>query len=349
MQEDKDIVRQTTGPFALERQLVDAVDRVIAAAESPNTRRAYAAQLKKFEAWCERLGVAVLPAPPAMVATYLVDLAETGAHPTGSQKRRKVATVALALSAIADAHRHRGDEFNTCAPELRTALKGIRRAYAQPVAQAAALMPKMIRAILYELEDTPIDRRDGALIALLFAGALRRSEISCLDYAEVGTGDGYLALTSEAVEIVLLRSKARTEPVTVKIPRADNPLLVAALEHWIAIAGIGTGEALFRSIKKGGHIRGRLADGGVCLALKARIASYLRGCGWPREAAEAEAKKYSGHSGRVGMYTAASEAGVPIEAVAALARHKSLNVAQKYARHADQLRRAPSRNPTIAI
>ena len=51
-----------------------------------------------------------------------------------------------------------------------------------------------------------------------------------------------------------------------------------------------------------------------------------------------------GSSGRVGMYTPASEAGVPIEAVAVLARHKSLTVAQKYARHAGQLRRAPSRN-----
>jgi hypothetical protein len=59
----------------------------------------------------------------------------------------------------------------------RPALKGIRRTYAAPVAQAAALKPKMIRAILCELDDTPIDRRDGALIALLFAGALRRSEI----------------------------------------------------------------------------------------------------------------------------------------------------------------------------
>ena len=72
-------------------------------------------------------------------------------------------------------------------------------------------------------------------------------------------------------------------------------------------------------------------------------------CGYTREAAEEEAKKFSGHSGRVGMYTAASEAGVPIEAVAALARHKSLHVAQKYARHADQLRRAPSKNPALAI
>ena len=69
----------------------------------------------------------------------------------------------------------------------------------------------------------------------------------------------------------------------------------------------------------------RLRDGGVSLALKARIARY---CGYTREAANAEAAKYSGHSGRVGMYTAASEAGIAIEAVAALVRHKSLNVAQ---------------------
>ena len=124
----------------------------------------------------------------------------------------------------------------------------------------------------------------------------------------------------------------------------------APVMPWIALAALRAGEALFRSIKKGGHIRGRLADGGVCLAVKARIAKYLRDdCGWPHEAAGAEAQKYSGHSGRVGMYTAASEAGVPIEAVAALARHKSLNAAQKYARHADQLRRAPSRNPAVAI
>lgn len=43
------------------------------------------------------------------------------------------------------------------------------------------------------------------------------------------------------------------------------------------------------------------------------------------EAANAEAAKYSGHSGRAGMYTAVFE----IDAVAALARQKSLNVALK--------------------
>ena len=87
-------------------------------------------------------------------------------------------------------------------------------------------------------------------------------------------------------------------------------------------------------------MRGRLKDGGVNVVLKGRIARYLQACGYTPEAAAKEAAKYSGHSGRVGMYTAASEAGVAIDAVASLARHKSLNVAQKYARNADQLKRA---------
>jgi hypothetical protein len=90
----------------------------------------------------------------------------------------------------------------------------------------------------------------------------------------------------------------------------------------------------------------RINDGGVNVALKGRIARYLQDCGYTPEAAAKEAARYSG---RVGMYTAASEAGVAIDAVATLARHTSLNVAQKYARNADQLKRAPSKNPALAI
>jgi hypothetical protein len=89
--------------------------------------------------------------------------------------------------------------------------------------------------------------------------------------------------------------------------------------------------------------------GGVNLALKACVARYLQGVGYTAEAAAAEAARFSGHSGRVGMYTAASEAGVAIEAVAAQARHRSLHVAQRYARKVDQLKRAPSKNPALAI
>jgi hypothetical protein len=133
-----------------------------------------------------------------------------------------------------------------------------------------------------EFGGSPVERRDA--VALLFAAALRRSELAGLGYARPGVSDGYLQLTAEAIEIVLLRSKTRTEPATVLVPRENNPGLVAALERWIAVAGIRDGEPLFRSIKKGGHIRGRLRDGGVSLALKARIARYLEGSGYTRGA-----------------------------------------------------------------
>ena len=55
----------------------------------------------------------------------------------------------------------------------------------------------------------------------------------------------------------------------------------------------------------------------MSLALKARIARYLETCGHTREAANTEAAKYSGHSRRVGMYTAAFEAGIAIPEPAA--------------------------------
>jgi hypothetical protein len=55
-----------------------------------------------------------------------------------------------------------------------------------------------------------------------------------LDYGQTGDGNGYLQLTHEAVEIVLLRSKARTEPVTFKIPREHNPGLVPGVLRGVA-------------------------------------------------------------------------------------------------------------------
>jgi site-specific recombinase XerD len=234
----------------IEPELAEAVREVIGSAESPNTRRAYAAQGAKFEAWCTRRGTKALPATPVVVATYLVDLAKTGADPTKPGKGAKVATVSLALSAISAAHRAAGLELDTKAREIRATMKGIRKTYAAPQAQAEALKPAIVRGILATLGDSPLERRDAALVALLFAAALRRSELAGLDYALAGDGDGYLRLTGEAVELVLLRSKARTEPATVLVPRENNPGLVAALERWIAVAGIKPGGPLFRSIKK---------------------------------------------------------------------------------------------------
>ena len=44
------------GTVVIETELAEAVREVIGAAESANTRRAYAAQMAKFRAWCRRRG-----------------------------------------------------------------------------------------------------------------------------------------------------------------------------------------------------------------------------------------------------------------------------------------------------
>jgi hypothetical protein len=91
----------------------------IGSAESPNTRRADGAQAAKFHVRCQRRAAKALPASSAVVATYLVDLAKTGADPDKPAMGAKVATVSLALSAIAAAHRAAGYTLDTRGREIR--------------------------------------------------------------------------------------------------------------------------------------------------------------------------------------------------------------------------------------
>jgi hypothetical protein len=100
MDQDNKAIISTQGRdnTALEPELAEAVRRVIAAAESENTRRAYATQFAKIEAWCARRSTSALPETRAVVGIYLTDLASTGADPSKPAKGAKVATVGLALS-----------------------------------------------------------------------------------------------------------------------------------------------------------------------------------------------------------------------------------------------------------
>ena len=155
------IITEANTRLTLEPELAEAVRNVIGAAESENTRRAYKAQTDKFKTWCKRRSTSALPVTPAVVATYLVDLATTGADPSKPPKGAKVATVGLALSAISAAHRAADLELDTRSCEIRMAMKGVRKTYAAPQAQAEPLKPAMVRGILDKLDNSPLDRRDA--------------------------------------------------------------------------------------------------------------------------------------------------------------------------------------------
>lgn len=311
------------------------------AALSPNTQRAYRSQFARFQAWCSDHGLQSLPAPSDTVAAHLVARV--------ALEGRSMATAELALAAIAAAHRAAGFSFDTQSPQIELAMRGLRRKFARVQRQARPLSPALVRAIASTSGDADLRcLRDAAVIALSFAAGLRRSELAGLDYQRPGSGHGALAISAQAIRIVLVTSKTRV-PVEVAIPIDQNKRLANVLRRWIKGAGISSGDPLFLSISRTGCLRRRLAPASVNLIIKHGVARHLIKRGLDLETAYAEAETYSGHSGRVGLYVASAEAGVPVETIARLARHASLNVAQRYVRAADLLRDSPSKLPAVAI
>ena len=61
----------------------------------PNTRRAYAAQLKLWLAWCAQQGISPFPAAPEVVASYLAERGAAG---------HSVSTLRTVVAAIKAGH-----------------------------------------------------------------------------------------------------------------------------------------------------------------------------------------------------------------------------------------------------
>jgi hypothetical protein len=79
------------------------------------------------------------------------------------------------------------------------------------------------------------------------------------------------------------------------------------------------------------------------------MARHLQQAGHAAGDAVWQARRFSGHSGRVGLYVSASEAGVPAQHIAALARHKSMAMALRYPRQAEVLCCAPHTRPGVGV
>jgi integrase len=216
------------------------------------------------------------------------------------------------------------------------------RAVAWEQRQAAPLRPAILGDVLAALGDDDLDRRDAAMLATLYMLALRRSELVEIDFDRRGDGLAVLRMTDHGLELEVLRSKTSQEASTrVAVDRQHNPRGFAALERWIAHAGIAPGTPLFRRINPRGGIAGRITADGLNRAIKSVIKRYYLATGAADDVAERLASRYSGHSGRVGFVVAAKEAGAADTDIAATTRHKSLQMIKRYGEAAEQRRRAP--------
>jgi integrase len=285
--------------------VAEEVRRLVQAATSPNTRRAYRSDLAHFLA-----NGGALPATAADVAAYLARFGGELA----------VATLARRLVAIGRAHTSQ-ELKNPCQAELvRLTLRGIRRTYGRPQRQALALTKEQISSIVAPLGNSLRDLRDRALLLVGFHGAFRRSELSAVDCKSI-------EWSRQGIVVTIRKSKTDQERKgrDVAIPSGKGSICpVQALECWLNVSGISEG-GVFRPIDRVGRIsREALSADSVSVILKRRLKEI--GC---------DPSDYSGHSLRAGFVTEAANAGVPTWRIRRQTGHSSDAMLDRYIRQGE--------------
>ena len=176
-----------------------------------------------------------------------------------------------------------------------------------------ALGPGEIAAMMRACADkTDAGARDAAIIALAYAGGLRRAELSALTLVDILSDDGEMI----TVKVLGKRNKER-------LAYLDNGAALA-LRAWLNARGQAEG-ALFYAGLRGGHIlRGQ---GMTSQAIRDVV---------DRRAAQAGIEHASPHDLRRSFVSDLLDAGVDISTVAAMAGHASVITTQRYDRRGEQ-------------
>jgi integrase len=295
-------------------------------AQADNTQRAYTADWKMFASWLRRQGLPETPPDPEAVGLYLASQVER------RWAELSVATLERRLSGIAWRYRQLGEPLEIRDRHIATVLAGIRRRHGRPPAQKAAIFADELLAMLATLKMDLRGLRDRAILAIGFAGGLRRSEIVGLDCGPRQTedGSGWVEFFPEGA---LLTIRGKTGWRDVEIGRGSRPdtCPVALLETWLRLGRISHGP-LFRSIaRKNGGVSGeRLTDKHVVrLVKKCALAAGLRG-----DLTEGERRgAFGGHSLRAGL---ASSAQIEEAHVQKHLGHASAEMTRRYQRKRDR-------------
>jgi integrase len=296
------------------------------AAQADNTRRAYETDWKMFASWLRRQGLSETPPDPEAVGLYLAAQVERG----GAELA--VATLERRLSGIAWRYRQMGEPLDIRDRHIATVLAGIRRRHARPPLQKAAIFADELLAMLATLDMDLRGIRDRAILAIGFAGGLRRSEIVGLDCGPDQTedGSGWIEIFREGA-LLTIRGKTGWREVEIGRGSRSDTCPVALLETWLRLGRIARGP-LFRAVarKAAGVGSERLTDKHVVrLVKKCALAAGLRG-----DLAEGERRlAFGGHSLRAGL---ASSAQIEEAHVQKHLGHASAEMTRRYQRKRDR-------------
>jgi integrase len=331
-------------------------------ASAANTNRAYLSDWAAFERWCDENDQVALPASDETVAAYLTDRAAV-VDPVTGEYTYAPSTISRWLTSINV--RHHADDLPQPGSfgKVKSTLAGIRRGHVRPTRRMAPLLLEDLKKVLMGIDtqsypDGIIGHRDAALLVMGFAGAFRRSELSSRRIGDVTVH------AEDGLHVRLITSKTDQEGRgSVKgLPFGANPLTCppCAFLRWIRVLEAAPGPraalmrllresntdvhicqmptlelerldpkaALFRPIRRGGHIGSTMISGDVVNSV---IKRRLTAVGM-------NAKRFGGHSLRAGFVTQALRSGATPQEVMRQTDHRNVSTVETYRREHDPLR-----------
>lgn len=317
------------GSGTLDR-LVDTAREYARQAASDNTLQAYARDWAHFARWCRMRGVDPLPPSPQLIGLYIADLAA----PQGKAPALSVSSIERRLSGLGWGYARRGQRLDRKDRHIASVMAGIRRKHARPPVQKEAILPEDILAMIATLPHDLRGLRDRAILLVGFAGALRRSEIVCLDYRKDDSPDsgGWVTILDDGA-VLALRGKTGWRDVEIARGSSDQTCPVHALAQWLHYSKIDFGPIFTAVSRDGKRAMGRrLNDKHVARLIKQTV----RAAGLRADLPEAEQLRlYSGHSLRAGL---ASSAEADERSVQKHLGHASAEMTRRYQRRRDRFR-----------
>lgn len=298
------------------QRLIKQAEQYITEAKSTSTRRGYKRDWQQYCYWCSSHNIDPLPARYETIVLYITHLAN----------EHRVSTISRSMTAISQAHKLSGFPSPCAAPIVSEALKGIKKKLGVNQKRAKPLVWVDLKKVIDQTPPTFLGRRDGALLLLGWAGALRRSEVVAIDYEDI-------EFRPEGMAITIRRSKTDQEGegyvLGIPLAKEERYCPTTRIRHWIDLARITSGPLFFAIGSAGGkwfyvntQEHHRLSDRMVNEIVKKYVS--LAGI---------SPAGYSGHSLRAGFVSEAASKQTPEYSIQLHTRHRSTKILRGYIRN----------------